>query len=259
MGSFGTGQRVVVVVPGFFRTPKWYAGLARGLGPLGAVFTHCPPGCAERRGVSMGHSLDALAADLVGELGAWAAKQGMAAPMPVAVVGHSWGCHIARTFVVNHAPGARLFEIDPRLRQVPQNAAEIENHPDGFANREELVAAHAAHSVGEADIDWDRWEEDGGGGYRLAFSKAQLLRHFMAAYDEPDRAWGLLAKSGAAKPVVMRTMGFSLNGEELWRAAGASGLVRVEELEGIFHDLRAGEQEFVAQRIVELVRAVPGQ
>lgn len=248
----------MVVVPGFFRTPKWYAGLARGLEPLGAVFTHCPPGCAERRGVGMGHSLDALAADLNAELGAWAAGRGMAAPVPVAVVGHSWGCHIARTFVLNHALGARLFEIDPRLRQVPQYAAEIESHPEKFVTREELVSAHAAHGVREADIDWDRWEEDGRGGYRLAFSKAQLLRHFMAAYDEPDRAWHGLMESGAAKPVLMHTMGFSLNSQGLWSAAAASGLVRVEELAGIFHDLRAGEQEFVAQRIVDLVRAVPG-
>jgi hypothetical protein len=168
------------------------------------------------------------------------------------VAGHSWGCHVARTFVRLHAPGAALVEIDPRLRQVPQNAVHIENHPDRFATRAALVAAHADHGVAESEVDWDRWEPDQAGGYRLAFNKAQLLRHFTAVYEEPEAAWRSLAAMGAKRPLVLRTGANSLNSDGLWDAARDSGLVRVEVLDGVSHDLRADEQSMAARHIVSM-------
>lgn len=246
-------RKFIVILPGLMVGPSRYTPFAEAITKLGRVHVYCPPGVHPRRGEACAPRMSELAADVAAQvrLGGWDGRA------ELLVIGHSWGSHLARNFVADFEPNARLVEIDPRLRQVVQNPEPLDSHPVRFASRAELVAAYAEYGVDEPDIGWDRWVEDGQGGYEIAFAMPQMRQYLLATYSEPHDAWRQIGAQGGRKPMVLRTGGFSLNDDALWAAAKQGGLVEVRVLDGVLHDLiRIEDQETAASVIVDWCNAL---
>jgi len=233
-----SGDYNIWFFPGLIVRPSRYSELCDGISRLYSldVAGYCPPGVGERRDDTCDGAPESLARDAISTLPA----------TPRAVVAHSWGCHIARRVALELDSVRAVVEIDPRIVPVRQNAAALDDIPDGFPDRASLLAAYAERGSGEDEIEWDWWEESAEGSFRLAFSRRQIAACLGAwPLPSPVDAWERLAPRAGI--TVVRTLGHSINSAEDFARISQLAGVTVLEAPGVHHRMGKRDQGTILQ------------
>ena len=156
-------------------------------------------------------------------------------------IGHSWGCHIARSAALQYGQPCCLIEIDPRIHPLKSDS-DINDIPEFFSSKEELLEAYFQYGFSEENIDWTWWTKKEDGSFQLNFNPKQVARMLDARpYFIATKTWETLSNANIL--IIPLGEGSPLTDEEIAKVRRELPKINIRVHRDIAHALYKQDQE----------------